>query len=201
MYHTHLGEIRHPSELHNVKALLNAYTVRHPFAFRYQDFVVTFVFIEPSDSGWGYSIEWTYKGRRYPAQEIHFNASEYALLLVYACCDNRLSFDPTTNIHDNRLSRADIVTDHGIENELLLHTQCVWFIIRIMHWIIQTRELDVYQFSKFHNQHDPRMDSFTRFFILQACRFIMATQFERIRPLDVPVDVSHLWTKTQSQSK
>jgi hypothetical protein len=195
MYHTHLGEIGQPSDFINVKALLNTYTIDYPFAFRCQDFVVTFTFRTVDSHTWGYSIEWVYKGQRYPAQEMYMNESEYALLLISAFCNNRLSFDLSANIRNNRLNRADILMDHGLENELLLHAQCIWFIVQIMNWIIQTRELDVYRFPIFHTQWYPRMNSFTRFAALQACRFIVATQFEKINHLpDTEIHLSQLWT-------
>jgi len=169
--------------LSNPTELLNRTKLFHDdlFYFQYQDFKVRFELKDISNIGLMYDISF-----EYPTSQIRTNhtfcigSEGYSNLLLKAMLAKRLSFDISQNIKNARLSRADIIQDHGLRKELLFHAQCIVFLFQIMDKIVHTHKRQYIEYCHKMIQLDEVEkfeDSFTNFFLLKACRLLKKSGF------------------------
>jgi hypothetical protein len=189
--------LNHPSDLMKHSTLFHA----NVFQFEYRDFEVQFELQEDTTSGLEYNIRFFYPSCSTRIhQRFHIGTEGYSNLLLKAMVAKRLPFDLTANIIQGRLTRADIIQDHGVEKELLFHAQCVVFLFQIMDQILNTHKTVYghYCFRMIQREERERFEeSFTWFFLIRACRFLDKSKLDYYeKELNVSEEVgqmSQLW--------
>jgi hypothetical protein len=163
--------LNHPSDLMKHSNLFDA----NVFQFEYRDFEVQFE-LEKTNSGLAYNILFFYPSHSTRIhQRFYIGTEGYSNLLLKAMVAKRLPFDLTPNVIQGRLTRADIIQDHGLEKELLFHAQCVVYLFQIMDQILSTHKTIYSEYcTRMIQQEELERfeESFTWFFLLRACRLL-----------------------------
>jgi len=187
----------YPSDLMKHSKLFDA----NVFQFEYQDFEVQFELQEDETTGLAYNIQFFYPSHSTRIhQRFHIGTEGYSNLLLKAMVAKRLPFDLTPNVIQGRLTRADIIQDHGLEKELLFHAQCVVYLFQIMDQILFTHKTMHGEYCARIIEREERErfeESFTWFFLIRACRLLEKSGLEyHEKELDVNEEVgqmSQLW--------
>jgi hypothetical protein len=151
------------------------------FQFEYQDFEVQFELQENDTSGLAYNIHFFYPSHSIQIhQRFHIGTEGYSNLLLKAMVAKRLPFDLTKNIIQGRLTRVDIIQDHGVEKELLFHAQCAVYLFQIMDQILFTHKTTYSEYCARIEQEERERseESFTWWFLIRACRFLKKSGLE-----------------------
>ncbi|NBP59346.1 hypothetical protein EBU71_22885 [bacterium] len=163
--------LNHPSELIEKLKLFSGDT----FQIQYRDFNIYFE-LKESNSGLTYILGFEYQHSPRISQIFRIGSEGYSNLILKAMVAKRLPFDVAHNVNQGRLTRKDIIRDHGLEKELLFHVQCIVFLFEIVEQIMNThkKHYDEYCLEIIRQEELGRIeDSFNSFFLLRACRLLM----------------------------
>jgi hypothetical protein len=164
------------------------------YSFKYKGFNVKYKIC--TEKGLLYMVTFEYNERIYEKNIISIGNTGYQTLLLKAMISKRLNFDISDNVKKNHLTRLQIVSDHGIENDIAFHSQCILFVFKIAEKIIKSYGrsfIDYCLFVRKQEEDDQLEDSFENYFLLKTCHLLTHSNFEYSTKIDRVDDFHDLW--------
>jgi hypothetical protein len=149
--------------------------------------------VQTPEKGLSYLVQFECNERKYI---ISIGNTGYQNLILKAWISKKLAFDISDNIKSNHLTRLNIINDHGIQNDIAFHSQCILFVFKIADKIIKTYGrsfIDYCLYVRKQKQAELLEDSFENFFLLKASNLLIRSNFEYSTKTDDMDDITSLW--------